>query len=82
VSIVGVPDPVLGEVVMAFVIPKAGASLTPQEVHDFAKDQIANFKIPKYVEIVSEFPLTGSGKVQKFKQKAWAVETYGLSAPA
>ena len=82
VSIVGVPDPVLGEVVMAFVIPKAGASLTAQEIRDFAKDQIANFKIPKYVEIVSEFPLTGSAKVQKFKQKAWAVETYGLSAQA
>ena len=82
VSIVGVPDPVLGEVVMAFVIPKADATLTPQEVRDFAKDQIANFKIPKYVEIVSEFPLTGSGKVQKFKQKAWAVETHGFSGPA
>ena len=82
VSIVGVPDPVLGEVVMAFVIPKAGVSLTPQEVRDFAKDQIANFKVPKHVEIVSEFPLTGSGKVQKFKQRAWAVETYRFSGPA
>jgi fatty-acyl-CoA synthase len=81
-SIVGVPDPVLGEVVMAFVIPKAGATLTAQEVRDFAKDQIANFKIPRYVEIVSEFPLTGSGKVQKFKQRAWAIETYGFSGPA
>jgi len=82
VSIVGVPDPVLGEVVMAFVIPRAGVTLTPQEVRDFAKGQIANFKIPRHVEIVSEFPLTGSGKVQKFKQKAWAVETYGFSGPA
>jgi fatty-acyl-CoA synthase len=82
VSIVGVPDPVLGEVVMAFVIPKAGATLTPQEVRDFAKDQIANFKVPRHVEIVREFPLTGSGKVQKFRQKAWAVETYGFSGPA
>lgn len=82
VSIVGVPDPVLGEVVMAFVIPKAGATLTAQEVRDFAKDRIANFKIPRYVEIVSEFPLTGSGKVQKFKQRAWAIERYGLRAPA
>ncbi len=81
ISIVGVPDPVLGEVVMAFVVPKAGATLTPQEVRDFAKDQIANFKIPKHVEIVSEFPLTGSGKVQKFRQKAWAVQTYGFSGP-
>ena len=82
VSIVGVPDPVLGEVVMAFVIPKAGVTLTPQEVRDFAKDRIANFKVPRHVEIVSEFPLTGSGKVQKFRQKAWAVETYGFSGPA
>jgi len=82
VSIVGVPDPVLGEVVMAFVIPKAGATLTPQAIRDFAKDRIANFKIPKYVEIVSEFPLTGSGKVQKFKQQAWAVEKYRLTGPA
>jgi len=82
VSIVGVPDPVLGEVVMAFVIPKAGATLAPQELRDFARDQIANFKIPRYVEIVAEFPLTGSGKVQKFKQKAWAVQTYGFGGPA
>jgi fatty-acyl-CoA synthase len=82
VSIIGVPDPVLGEAVMAFVIPKAGVTLTPQEVRDFAKDQIANFKIPRHVEIVTEFPLTGSGKVQKFRQKAWAVETYGFSGPA
>ena len=82
VSIVGVPDPVLGEVVMAFVIPKAGAALTPQEIRDFAKDRIANFKVPRHVEIVSEFPLTGSSKVQKFRQKAWAVERYGFSGPA
>ena len=82
VSIIGVPDPVLGEVVMAFVIPKAGVTLTPQEVRDFAKDHIANFKVPRHVEIVAEFPLTGPGKVQKFKQKAWAVETYGFSGPA
>ena len=82
VSIVGVPDPVMGEAVMAFVIPRAGETITPQEIRDFAKDRIANFKVPKHVEIVSEFPLTGSGKVQKFKQKAWAVERYGFSGPA
>jgi fatty-acyl-CoA synthase len=82
VSIVGVPDPVLGEVVMAFVIPRAGETLTPRELRDFAKDRIANFKVPRHVEIVNEFPLTGSGKVQKFKQRAWAVERYGFSGPA
>jgi fatty-acyl-CoA synthase len=82
VSIVGVPDPVLGEVAMAFVIPRAGQSLTADEVRDFANGQIANFKVPRHVEIVSEFPLTGSGKVQKFRQKAWAIEQYGFSAPS
>jgi fatty-acyl-CoA synthase len=82
VSIVGVPDPVLGEVVMAFVIPKAGESLTPQDVIAFGRDNIANFKVPRHVEIVSEFPLTGSGKVQKFKQRAWAIETYGFTSPS
>jgi fatty-acyl-CoA synthase len=82
VSIVGVPDPVLGEVVMAFVIPKAGETLTAEEVVAFARGQIANFKVPRHVEIVAEFPLTGSGKVQKFKQRAWAIATYGLRGPA
>ena len=81
VSIVGVPDPVMGEVVMAFVIPKAGETLCAEEIRDFAKGQIANFKVPRHVEIVSEFPLTGSGKVQKFRQKAFAIEKYGLGAP-
>ena len=47
----------------------------------FARGKIANFKVPKYVEIVERFPLTGSGKVQKFKQKAYAVAKYHLPAP-
>jgi len=82
VSIVGVPDPIMGEAVMAFVIPKAGETLTAEEVAAFARGRIANFKVPRYVEIVDAFPLTGSGKVQKFKQKAYAIEKYGLKCPA
>jgi fatty-acyl-CoA synthase len=82
VSIVGVPDPVMGEAVMAFVIPKKGERLQAEEIAAFARGKIANFKVPKYVEIVEEFPLTGSGKVQKFKQKAYAVEKYHLAGPA
>jgi fatty-acyl-CoA synthase len=81
VSIVGVPDPVMGEVVMAFVIPRPGHVLSPDDVVAFARDRIANFKRPRYVEIVDQFPLTGSGKVQKFKQKAYAVEKYDLKGP-
>jgi fatty-acyl-CoA synthase len=76
---VGVPDPIMGEVVMAFVIPKPGVALGAEDVIAFARDKIANFKVPRYVEIVDQFPLTGSGKVQKFKQKAYAVEKLGLS---
>ena len=82
VSIVGVPDPVMGEAVMAFVIPKKGESLNAEEMTDFARGKIANFKVPKYVEIVESFPLTGSGKVQKFKQRAHAIDKYHLRAPA
>jgi fatty-acyl-CoA synthase len=81
VSIVGVPDPIMGEAVMAFVIPKAGESLTAEEIGAFARGKIANFKVPKYVEIVDSFPLTGSGKVQKFKQRAYAVEKLDLKEP-
>jgi len=81
VSIVGVPDPIMGEAVMAFVIPKAGESLTAEEIAAFARGKIANFKVPKYVEIVDSFPLTGSGKVQKFKQRAYAVEKLDLKEP-
>ncbi|HKZ09060.1 MAG TPA: AMP-binding protein [Methylomirabilota bacterium] len=81
VSIVGVPDPIMGEVVMAFVIPKPGVTLRAEEIIAFARDKIANFKVPRYVEIVDQFPLTGSGKVQKFKQKAYAVEKLGLRPP-
>lgn len=81
ISIVGVPDPIMGEVVMAFVIPKPGAALTAEAIIAFGRDKIANFKVPRYVEIVDQFPLTGSGKVQKFKQKAYAVEKLGLQSP-
>ena len=82
ISIVGVPDLLMGEAIMAFVIPKAGETLTAGEVAAFARGRIANFKVPKYVEVVESFPLTGSGKVQKFKQKAYAVEKYSLKEPA
>jgi len=67
--------------VMAFVIPRSGETLTPGEVVDFGRGQIANFKVPKHVEVVSEFPLTGSGKVQKFKQRVWAIDTYRFAEP-
>jgi fatty-acyl-CoA synthase len=80
-SVVGVPDPLLGETVMAFVIPRPGQSLSAEEVIAFGQGKIANFKVPRYVEIVDQFPMTGSGKVQKFKQRAHAVARYDLKGP-
>ncbi len=73
---------ITGPTVMAFVISKAGETFTAEEVAAFARGRITNFKVPKYVEIVESFPLTGSGKVQTFKQRAYAVERCGLKEPA
>lgn len=67
VSVVGVPDDVMGEVAVAYIVPCAGATIEPQEIIDYCKGEIANFKLPRYVEIVDELPMTQSGKVQKFK---------------
>ncbi len=67
VAVVGVPDPVMGEVGMAFLIPREGHTLDPQEVVDFCARQIAAFKVPRYVIVGQEFPMTSSGKVQKYK---------------
>lgn len=75
-AVIGVKDDRLGEVVALYVIPKEGASLEGSELIDYCKDKIANFKVPKYVEIVKELPMTQSGKIQKFKLRESANEKY------
>ncbi len=67
VAVVGVPDSVMGEVGMAFVIPRPGHNPDPQEIVNFCAERIAAFKVPRYVLMRSEFPMTASGKVQKYK---------------
>ena len=67
VQVVAVPSPKYGEEVAAFIIPKEGATITEEIVNDFCRGQIARHKIPKYIFFVSDFPMTGSGKIQKFK---------------
>ncbi|MDK2911587.1 MAG: hypothetical protein PWR29_544 [Methanolobus sp.] len=71
---VGIPDQKYGEIVGAFIIPEAGANLTEEDVRDYALSKIARYKVPKHVFFVDEYPLTASGKVQKFKLKDLAVE--------
>ena len=82
VQVIGVPDQRYGEELMAFVIPRAGATLTEQEIKDFCTGQIAHFKIPRYVRFVDEFPMTVTGKVQKFKMRDHAIDELGLGEAA
>jgi fatty-acyl-CoA synthase len=67
VQVVGVASPKYGEEVGAFVIRTGGASLTEEDVRDFCRGQIASFKIPRYVFFVESYPMTASGKIQKYK---------------
>ncbi len=74
VQVAGVPSEKYGEEVGAFVILKENTNLLPEDVKDFCKGKIARHKIPKYVFFVNQFPMTGSGKIQKFKLKDLALE--------
>ncbi|MCX5916598.1 MAG: AMP-binding protein, partial [Deltaproteobacteria bacterium] len=65
-QVIGVPDPRLTEVGMAFLELKEGMSATEEEILAFCKRKIAGFKNPRYVTFVKEFPLTGSGKILWF----------------
>jgi fatty-acyl-CoA synthase len=66
VQVVGLPDPRMGEEVCAWIRLAAGQTSTEDEIRDFCRDRIAHYKIPRYIRFVDEFPLTVSGKVQKF----------------
>ncbi|MEE4161037.1 MAG: AMP-binding protein [Woeseiaceae bacterium] len=66
VEVFGVPDPKYGEQVAAWVRLKAGERATDEEIRDFCKGELAHFKIPYYIKFVDEFPMTVTGKVQKF----------------
>lgn len=67
VQVVGLPDRKYGEELCAWIIPKPGQTLSADEVREFCKGQIAHYKVPKYIEFVNEFPMTVTGKIQKFK---------------
>ena len=78
-QVVGVPDPKYGEVVGAFVRLKAGVDMTAGDVQEFARARMARYKAPKYVFFVDEFPMTASGKIQKYKLRETAAEQLGLT---
>ena len=69
VQVAAVPSKKYGEEVCAFIILKEGVTMDTETVREFCKGKIARYKIPKYVFFIKEFPLTGSGKIQKYKLK-------------
>jgi fatty-acyl-CoA synthase len=77
-AVYGVPDPRYGEAVTVSVILRDGASLTEDGLREYCAEKIAHYKVPKYVLFVDEFPMTVTGKVQKFKMRDAAVEELGL----
>jgi fatty-acyl-CoA synthase len=74
VQVVGIPDSVYGEEVMAWIILKDGESATIDEIKEYCKGKISKHKIPRYIEFTESYPMTASGKIQKFKLKEQALE--------
>ncbi|MBC8537625.1 AMP-binding protein [Christensenellaceae bacterium NSJ-63] len=73
VQVIGVPDTKYGEEVLACIILKPGETRTEQEMIDFVRNGLSKFKAPRYVRFVDSFPMTASGKIQKFKMREWAI---------
>jgi fatty-acyl-CoA synthase len=80
-SVVGVPDEKYGEELCAWVKLKAGGQLTESDLRAYCKANLAHYKVPRYVRLVSEFPQTVTGKIQKFKIREIMVAELGLSEP-
>ena len=78
VQIYGVPDRKYGEQIMASIILKKGMEMGEDEVREFCRGKIANYKIPKYVKFVDSYPMTASGKIQKFKMRDMAIKELQL----
>jgi len=76
--VLGVPDAFFGEELLAVVRPKPGEELPEQQLRDYCKGQISHQKIPRYFQFVESYPLTASGKVQKFVLRENAIKELGL----
>jgi fatty-acyl-CoA synthase len=78
VQVVGVPDERFGEELAAFVVAAPGAVVSDDEIRAFCRERLARFKVPRYVFVVDEFPMTVTGKIQKFVLRRQAVTALGL----
>ena len=82
VQVVGIPDAKFGEELCAWVRLREGAELSLEAMQDFCRGQVAHYKVPRYLRVTTEFPMTGTGKIQKFKMRDITVEELGLQADA
>ncbi|MGF1472886.1 MAG: AMP-binding protein [Rubrobacteraceae bacterium] len=78
VQVYGVPDEKYGEQVAAAVQLKEDGETTPEDIREYCRENIARFKVPEYVDFVDEYPMTASGKIQKYKLREDAIERHGL----
>ena len=82
VQIIGLPDKKYGEELMAWIKLKSGVTADPEEIKAFCKGRIAHFKIPRYIKFVDDFPMTVSGKIQKYKMREDSITELGLEEAA
>jgi fatty-acyl-CoA synthase len=82
VQVIGVPDTRYGEEIMAWVTLRGGATLSVDDVRSFCDGKIAHFKVPRYVHVTDEFPMTVTGKVQKYRMREVAIELLNLEDAA
>ena len=82
VQVIGVPDERFGEEIMAWVMLRAGEEATEDEIRDFCRGRIAHYKVPRYVKFVSEFPMTVTGKIQKFVMREQSIKELELEGAA
>lgn len=80
VQVFGVPDERFGEELCAWIKVRAGETLTAEQVREFCRDQIAHYKVPRHIRFVDEFPMTVTGKMQKFIMRERMVEELGVKA--
>ena len=78
VQVFGIPDGKFGEEVCSWAIAKTGTELTEEDLKSFCKGQIAHFKVPKHIRMVTELPMTITGKPQKFVMREKMIEMLGL----
>jgi fatty-acyl-CoA synthase len=81
-QVIGVPDERYGEELMAWIVPRTGGELSEDQLREFCRSQIAHYKVPRYIKFVDSFPMTVTGKVQKFKMRETAIQELGLDSAA